>query len=110
MTSEKRLIDANALMEEIKKEHDYIMQDPEVSNQIKWREAVCFHRAWDAIQKAPTVDAVEVVRCKDCKHYKPMKPYPSYNGHTNYCCRSASVRVGDNDFCSYGERKDNETL
>lgn len=23
------------------------------------------------LEKAPTVDAVEVVRCRDCKHYKP---------------------------------------
>ena len=51
-------------------------------------------------------NTVEVVRCKDCKHYKPMKPYPSYNGHTNYCCRCASTRVADDDFCSYGERKE----
>ena len=50
----------------------------------------------------------ELVRCKDCKHYKPMKPYPSYNGHTNYCCRCASTRVADDDFCSYGERREGE--
>ena len=32
--------------------------------------------AWSAVSTidiltAPTVDAVEVVRCRDCKHYKP---------------------------------------
>ena len=109
MTSEKRLIDANALMEEIKKEHDYIMQDPEVSNQIKWREAVCFHRAWDAIQKAPTVDAVEVVRCKDCKRWFGnwyMDGCAEWHGH----CHNDDEPVGrwESDFCSYGERKDND--
>lgn len=49
---------------------------------------------------------VEVVRCKDCKHYHPMKPYPSYNGSVNYCCRSGYIKVSDNDFCSYGEKRE----
>ena len=55
------------------------------------------------IRKAPTVDAVEVVRCKDCKHYVETDLWCNLN-----CC------VGDShanwypeDFCSYGERKDN---
>lgn len=42
----------------------------------------------------PTADAVAVVRCKDCKEY---------NGH-RYCNYHADP-VEDNDFCSYGERK-----
>ena len=25
------------------------------------------------LREAPTVDAVEVVRCRECKHYKPQK-------------------------------------
>ena len=49
-------------------------------------------------------DKVEVVRCKDCKHYRPE----SQNGKVKYCCRSAFVKVGELDFCSYGERKDDE--
>lgn len=49
----------------------------------------------------------ELVRCKDCKHYRPQKPVPSYNGHTNYCCRSANIKMSDDGFCSFGERKEN---
>lgn len=41
---------------------------------------------------APTVDAVEVVRCKDCKSWK--------NGD---CYRQELTRP--DDFCSYGERR-----
>ena len=41
-------------------------------------------------------DAVQVVLCKDCTQY---------NGH-RYCHYFAQD-VLDNDFCSYGERKDN---
>lgn len=48
------------------------------------------------IDEAPTVDAVPVVRCKDCTQY---------NGHRY--CRYTELIVLDNDFCSYGERKDN---
>ena len=61
MQNEKRLIDANALMEVIKFEHDCIMQDPEVGKNMKWCEAVCNHRVTEAIERSPTVDAVEVV-------------------------------------------------
>ena len=48
------------------------------------------------IASQDTVDAVEVVRCKDCNEY---------NGH-RYCTYFA-CSVLDNDFCSYGERKNN---
>ena len=49
---------------------------------------------------APTVDAVEVVRCKDCINAE------YFNGVL--CCAMAHDVVRQkNDFCSYGERKDN---
>lgn len=44
------------------------------------------------IDNAPTVEAVEVVRCRDCRKFK------------TYGCRM--VASGYDDFCSYGERKD----
>lgn len=48
------------------------------------------------IEYAPTVDAVPVVRCKDCK-----------KRYTPDCIMSDGLgEAGDNDFCSYGERKD----
>ena len=58
------------------------------------------------IAEIPTVDAVEVVRCRDCKH--------RYNG--NDCTHplllsysfGAIRNVKDNDFCAYGERKDGD--
>lgn len=47
------------------------------------------------ILEAPTADVVEVVRCRDCE---------DYNGH-RYCEYNA-VPVLDDDFCSYGRRKE----
>ena len=64
MANEKWLIDANALMEHLKEEHDYLMCDPNVSSKIKWWEAVCFDRVRKTIEKAPTVDAVELPKGK----------------------------------------------
>ena len=51
---------------------------------------------------APTVDAVPVVRCKDCKWL--------YDEMDDYCCRShrGLVRICENSFCSYGERKEGD--
>lgn len=52
------------------------------------------------ISEIPTVDAVEVVRCKDCKHL--------YDEMDDYCCMShmGLVKICENSFCSYGERKE----
>ena len=61
------------------------------------------------IEKAHTIDAVPVVRCRECKHWKPSgsKAGNSFSDmeyiggceFTNYCRR-------ESDFCSYGERKE----
>ena len=88
-----RLIDADALMKVIKKEHDCIMQNPNVGYQMKWREAVCFRRSWHAIENAPTANAVEVVHaywvgdepgdwhCSHCGEYAADGGYEQ----TRYC-------------------------
>ena len=48
------------------------------------------------LDSLPKVDAVEVVRCKDCQDYL----------EDGYCWR-LGVHMEQDDFCSYGERKDN---
>lgn len=56
------------------------------------------------IEKAPTVDAVIVTRCKDCVHYDfgvCLKIYSDGNVHPE-----AWQSRKPEDFCSYGERKD----
>ena len=108
MANEKRLIDANALMDEFR---NYMVEryDKEkcVSEEnCKTCEKSCLWRKM--VMSAPTVDAVEVVCCKDCKHWTPSG---SMAGNREddlqpiggciwaVCCRKA------NDFCSYGERR-----
>ena len=45
-----------------------------------------------------SADMVEVVRCKDCRHRNPMG---------SKCLRD-NLWHYDEDYCSYGERKQNE--
>ena len=101
MANERRLIDANDFEAELKEHHNYIMLDPEVGNPTKWREAVVYNRTLDVLKKMPTVDAVEVVRCKDCKmlyNYSPVR---------HFCCITG-IPVDEDDFCSHGERRTDE--
>lgn len=51
-----------------------------------------------AIEEAPAVDVVEVVRCKDCKWYVVH----GLECHRPHC----NGYMGMNDFCSYGERRE----
>ena len=82
-----RLIDADAL-------HKYV--------EDKFKDNVPYEWAWvlTAVDSAPTVDAVPVVRCKDCK-YKMGR-----------LCKNPmavgwdALEPEDDDFCSRGERKD----
>ncbi len=53
------------------------------------------------INNAPAADVVEVVRCRDCKSYCPESITVVKH------CAITGVSVDDNDFCSYGERKEN---
>ena len=56
------------------------------------------------IDQAPTVDAVEVVRCKECKHrFQFDKTDYLYDG--GWYCPETGWNVTDTDFCSRGERK-----
>ena len=62
----------------------------------------------EAIDIAPTVNAVEIVRCRDCKHYMPQKKSAHWENRANYCNRIVTIKTQPYDFCSYGERKDGD--
>ena len=61
------------------------------------------------IEKAPTIDAVPVVRCRECKHWKPSgsKAGDSFSD-MEYIggCKFTNYYRRESDFCSYGERKE----
>ena len=55
-----------------------------------------------AVQIIPAANVVKVVRCRDCRYWE--KDGDNSIGFSMIC---QSIRQA-NDFCSYGERKDNE--
>ena len=64
-----------------------------------------FKAIFRRINKAPAVDAVEVVRCRDCK--RCYKHITKRHKQTMWLCmrHDLEVCVRPDDFCSYGERK-----
>ena len=52
----------------------------------------------EEIYISPADDVEEIVRCKDCKHHQIQ------NGCDSLYCSSLDIAMGKNDFCSYGER------
>lgn len=61
--------------------------------------------ALDEIRHAPTVDAVVVTRCKDCK-YAYTNSFSASSSEA--LCTLSGQPMQQDDFCSYGERKDGE--
>ena len=105
MAAEKRLIDANG-------RHTinavdltgFILcfNDGIISVVDRFGHVACEFYADDI----PTVDAVEVVRCKDCK---------MWDAETGWCGELSHFHDGmswdifnEDDYCSWGERKDND--
>lgn len=84
---------------------EYIDRAAAVKSVLRMRRpenSVAQNRMLSIIQmdmlKLPAADVVPVVRCKDCK----------YNVGTKKCLNPDSFFAvpKDDDFCSYGERKD----
>lgn len=95
MENKKRLIDANALIEWIDMGH---FRNP-LETCFSERDVV------DMLESRPTVDAVEVVRCKDCKH-KGWIQEPCHGKSVDFChVWDSCVNNPDKCFCSYGERR-----
>ena len=78
----KRLIDANRALEIVR---DQGIAHPNAYHLTNYATLI--------LREAPTVDAVEVVRCKDCKH---RYSYLWLCDHVN----------DDNFYCAMGEPKD----
>ena len=94
MANEKRLIDANELIRFCDNEIDKYE-----GALNKWEKdyAKAVRAAVKIVRCFPTVDAVEVVRCKDFKHLEITGCYGE--------CRKLVRIVKPWDFCSYGERR-----
>ena len=90
MASGKRLIDANRALEIV---HEQGIAHPNAYHLTNYATLI--------LREAPTVDAVEVVRCRECKHCDPETHHCDHHMGT-----VAPLRRKPDDFCSYGERKE----
>ena len=61
-------------------------------------------RAYAEIREMPAADVAEVVRCKDCKH----KVRTDANGIVICSEERGMYCPTEDDFCSYGERRDDD--
>ena len=64
------------------------------------------------VENLPSADVAPVVRCKDCAHSTlPSELTQRYGKPGTLTCHNMNApsnrrNVGSNDFCSYGERRD----
>ena len=79
-----RIIDADALKEEICKRYRHFSQRLAISP------------VFEEIEKAPSLDAVLVTRCKECKHKDKYENF----------CWCFLREIDPSDYCSYGEGKE----
>lgn len=97
--TEKQMIDANSILDNFLKRYT----EMERAGNLVFAACEIKQDFADMISNAPTVDAVEVVRCKDCKY----GDWDSEPHDAIVCMRTKDGfwRSG-NDFCSYGKRKE----
>ena len=98
-----RLIDADALSEHIKGLPTWFEDGGGMWSCLDGYPKGLFYPEdiISSIENAPTVDAVEVVRCKDCRFIIDRED------GTHGCYLHFLEDCKPDDFCSYGERKDN---
>lgn len=101
-----RYIDADAFIQWLKNVWDL---ESEWTNEITTITAL--KQTITDIKNTSIVDVVEVVRCKDCKYYKKNISCVGglYNGCSEWLNEGNEIEVREDDYCSYGERREDET-
>lgn len=90
-----RLIDADALMSELKVKRKYL----DTSTVIGRGEYIALNKAITMLDEQPTVDAVPVVRCKDCRYW--WEEERQCKGEMGFARHWEA-----DDYCSNGERRE----
>ena len=94
-----RLIDADAFIVDSVKNKRFVFHTEDIINNAIIVETV-YGDLMDALNNAPTVDAVEVVRCKECIYYDPRKFLP---------CTRLGLFITDEFFCGVGKKAEEVT-
>ena len=82
-----RLIDADKIIKEV-------YENPFVTDSVK-TYVKC------SVVEQPTIDAVEVVRCRDCKHWYQ-------DADSGMACEFTNMSQPEDGFCNWAEIKDGE--
>lgn len=62
-------------------------------------------RARELIKQAPAADVAPVIRCEECRYYQNAK----INKKGFLICPASGMEITEDDYCSYGERKEDDT-
>lgn len=113
-----RLIDADSLYERLKADEERAMGrviDTPSSfpngavnlSAIKYMAQLSERtRFKEIVYDAPTIDAVEVVRCKDCENWDTeWQPVLCKSNRVVHYCPILDRVTAEDMFCAYGERK-----
>ena len=93
--------------------HDeYISREAAIEEIDKWLDAVglalvgkgmsYYGELIGCIEDARAADVAEVVRCKDCKNLVNT----TINANCFLICDISDMEIAPDDFCSYGERRE----
>lgn len=94
---------------------EYIKRESAVKAANEWVSEACKEpvmrasRLFDKLQKVPVADVAPVVRCRECKNWRPEGYISVADPQNPQCggrCWYSNVARFENDFCSYGVRKD----
>lgn len=58
-----------------------------------------------AISSLPAADVAPVIRCEECRYYQNAK----INKKGFLICPASGMEITEDDYCSYGERKEDNT-
>ena len=98
----KRLIDANLMA--LNESEAYMSAQTKIESPITLGlNSVVHRKIQQLIADTPTVDAVEVVRCKDCIGQSTW--FKDAETGCEICGMSGMYPKGEFDFCSYGDRR-----
>ncbi len=105
-----RMIDADQMA--VDESEAYMSAQVQITDDLKWLVNFAAHsKIQKLISDTPTVDAVEVVRCRECKHRYtedcPMYFHASYwhEGYEEYVDDDTD-HTEDDYFCQEGEREE----
>lgn len=101
-----RLIDAEQLVMHLS---DYALQESPGWGSDDWGNKAAYDAISNcilAVQEAPTVEAVAIVKCRDCRYFRATDPVDTFtDGGLCTVFKDGDRYTMSYSFCFYGRRK-----